>query len=172
LNATGSRTYVLDAEPQNAPIPDSAHALVWLGSEPTQAVAAWIDAGGTAIVDHQPRATGAPAWRDAGGNVIARVAPGGRGRLVALAAAFSPREMPALLDADFPTRLRSLIEGTPPPPTEAAAETMRPRTTDATASESAATPASTKPLDPWLALAIALLVLAERVVATRAREAA
>ncbi|HEX5123309.1 MAG TPA: BatA domain-containing protein [Rhodanobacteraceae bacterium] len=172
LNATGSRTYALDAQPQNVPIPDSTRALVWLGSEPTSAVSAWIEAGGTAIVDHQPRSTGAPAWRDADGNVIARVAPSGRGRLVALASTFSPREMPALLDADFPARLRNLIEGTPPPPTEAAAEAMQPRTVDATSSEVAATPASTRPLDPWLALAIALFVLAERVVATRTREVA
>src|SRR5262249_18772843 len=61
LDATGSRTYVLDAQPQNAPIPDAAHVLVWLGTEPTSAVNAWIEAGGTAIVDHQSHATGAPA---------------------------------------------------------------------------------------------------------------
>jgi len=78
LNATGTRKYALDAEAQSAPIPDSANAVIWLGLEPTPALAAWIDAGGTAIVDHQPRATGAPAWRDADGEVIARAAPSGK----------------------------------------------------------------------------------------------
>jgi len=171
LDASGTRTYALDAEPQSVPIPDSAHALVWLGAEPTPAVGAWIEAGGTAIVDHQARATGAPAWRDADGDVIARVAPRGRGRLVTLVPAFTPHDLPALLDADFPAHLRDLIDGVAPAPTSAPAEAMRPRT-GAAATGIAAEPASTKPLDPWLALAIALLVLAERIVATRTREPA
>jgi hypothetical protein len=171
LNATGTRTYALDAEPQTAPVPDSTHALIWLGAEPTPAVTAWIEAGGTAIVDHQPRATGAPAWRDADGNVIARVAPSGRGRIVALAPAFSPRDLPALLDAGFPAHLRDLLEGAAPAPTSAPAEAMQPRS-GAAALGVTATPASTRPLDPWLALVIALLVLAERLVATRTREPA
>jgi hypothetical protein len=171
LNATGAQTYALDAEPQSAPIPDSTHALIWLGAEPTPAVTAWIEAGGTAIVDHQPRATGAPAWRDADGNVIARVAPSGRGRVVALAPAFSPRDLPALLDAGFPAHLRDLLNGAAPAPTSAPAEAMQPRS-GAAALGVTATPAPTRPLDPWLALVIALLVLAERLVATRTREPA
>jgi len=171
LNATGTRKYALDAEAQSAPIPDSANAVIWLGLEPTPALTAWIEAGGTAIVDHQPRATGAPAWRDADGEVIARVAPSGRGRIVALASAFSPHDFPALLDADFPAHLRDLLEGAPPQPTRAPAEALQPRA-GAQAIAIAATPASTKPLYPWLALAIALLVLIERVVATRTREPA
>jgi aerotolerance regulator-like protein len=171
LNAIGPHTYALDAQPQNVAIPDSAHALVWLGAEPTSTVEAWIDAGGTAIIDHQPHATGAPAWRDADGNVIAHVAPSGRGRVVALAAAFSPNELPALLDAEFPRHLRDLIEGAAPPPTRAPADAMQPRTGGPAASV-AAISASTKPLDPWLALAIALLALAERIVATRSRKSA
>jgi len=171
LNASGARTYTLDAEPQNVPIPAAAQALVWLGAEPTPAVTAWIEAGGTAIVDRQPHASGAPAWRDADGNVVARVAPAGHGRLVALAFQFSPNELPALLDADFPAHLRDLIEGEAPPPTRAPAEAMQPHT-GATSGAIVAPPASTKPIDPWLALAIALLVLIERIVATRTREPA
>ena len=171
LNATGPRTFALDAQPADAPIPASARALVWLGTDPTPDVTAWIEAGGTAIVDREAHATGAPVWRDADGHVIARVAPSGRGRLVALAPALSPHDLPALLDADFPARLRELIEGEPPPPTRAPAEALQPRT-GAAASVVAAAPASTKPLDPWLALAIALLVLVERIVATRTRERA
>ena len=171
LNATGARAYALDSQPQGTPIPDSARTLVWLGAEPTPAVTAWIEAGGTAIVDHQPHATGAPAWRDADGNAIARIVPAGRGRIVALASAFTPHDMPALLDADFPARLRNLIDGATPAPTRAPAEAMQPRA-GAEAAGIAVAPASAKPLDPWLALAIALLVLVERVVATRAREPA
>lgn len=171
LAAAGGHMYTLDVEAQGTPIPDPARALIWLGAEPTPAVTAWIEAGGTAIVDHQPRADGAPAWRDGDGDVIARVAPMGRGRLVALVPAFTPHALPALLDADFPAHLRDLLEGPAPPPTRGPAAAMQPRS-GAAAGESAAAPASTKPLDPWLALAIALLVLAERIVATRRRDPA
>ena len=171
LNATGPRTYALDVAPQSAPIADSTHTLIWLGAEPSAAVTAWIEAGGTAIIDRQPRAAGAPVWRDAEGRAIARVTPSGRGRVIALAAALSPNDLPALLDADFPAHLRDLLEGAAPPPTRAPAEALHPRT-GAAAAGTTTMLASTRPLDPWLALAIALLVLAERIVATRTREPA
>jgi aerotolerance regulator-like protein len=171
LDASGTRHYVLDVEPQDVPIPAATRVLVWLGAQPTPPVDAWIEAGGTAIVDHAPRASGAPAWRDADGHVLARVAPIGNGRLVSLAATFSPQDFPALLDPDFPRHLSDLIDGTAPAPTRAPAEAMQPRTGGA-AADGRAIPASTKPLDPWLALAIALLVLVERVVAMRPREPA
>ena len=171
LARTGTRRYALDIAPQDAPIGEAAQTLVWLGAEPTPAVTKWIESGGTAIVDRQPRAAGTPTWRDASGSVLARAAPLGRGQLVALAPAFAPRELPALLDADFPERLRNLVEGAPPIPTRAPAAAIEPRT-GAQAIGLAAAPAASKPLDPWLALAIALLVLAERIVATRARQPA
>ncbi|HEY6892592.1 MAG TPA: hypothetical protein VI258_00375, partial [Rhodanobacteraceae bacterium] len=73
--------------------------------------------------------------------------------------------------ADFPSHLRDLLEGEAPPPMRAPAEALQPRT-GAAAVALAATPAATKPLDPWLALAIALLALVERILATRSREPA
>jgi hypothetical protein len=159
----------LDAQTRDVPIGAAARALVWLGADdPPPSVHAWIEAGGTAIVDDQPHADGAPVWRDDDGNVLARAKPLGNGRLVALPYALAPATMPAVLDADFPKRLLELIEGSPAPPTVAPASALQPLKRSSIATQSAFA-ASAKPLDPWIALAIALLVLLERVVATSKR---
>jgi len=139
---------------------------VWLGSALPREITAWIEAGGTALVDDQPSATGAPIWRDAEGNVLARVQTLGRGRLVALTAALSPETFPPLLDADFPQHLLDLLQGAPPAPTRASADALRPASAPSAALR-AETLASAKPLDPWLALLIAVLILIERIVAMR-----
>jgi Aerotolerance regulator N-terminal len=163
--------YAIDAQPLGTPIDSTIHDLVWLGAEVPAEVKAWIEAGGTALVSDPKRTSGATVWRDADGRALARAEPLGRGRLIALQSAFSPESLPAILDADFPDRLRGLIEGEPAPPTRAPADAARP--VPATSHMAAsATSSSTRPLDPWLALAIALLVLVERIVATRTREPA
>jgi len=167
LDAQGSTRFALDAQPQDSALGGSARELVWLGSELPPAIKSWIEAGGTALVDNQPRATGAPIWRDADGDVLARAQPLGIGRLVTLSAAFSPQTLPALLDADFPQRLFDLLQGPSPAPTRAPASALRPKHGDSTTTSAMRT--SAKPLDPWLVLLIASLFLIERVVATRAR---
>lgn len=165
LDAETPGRYVLDESPQSTVPTDASRYLVWLGAPIPPAVTAWIEAGGTAIVDDQPRATGAPIWRDANGDVLARVQPLGRGRLVTLGAAFSPQTFPALLDADFPRHLADLLEAAGPVPTRASADALRPSLVET--STDGAIPAATRPLDPWLALLIAALFLVERIVATR-----
>lgn len=160
-----------DAKPLAVAPGDDTRALVWLGTDLPTSLRAWIEAGGTAIVDDRPRAEGAPVWRDADGNVLARAQSLGRGRLVSLSSALTPATMPELLDADFPQRLLDLIEAPPAPPTVAPASALRPSAGRAASMQSALA-ASTKPLDPWLALAIALLVFIERVVATGQRKPA
>ena len=174
LNARDSGRYELDAQAEDVPLAATARELVWLGSAPPPAITAWIEAGGTALVDaalveQRPQATGAPIWRDADGNVLARVQALGHGRLVTLTAALSPDTFPRVLDADFPQHLLDLLQGSPAAPTQASADALRPSTTP-TAAEHSATLASVKPLDPWLALLIAALILVERIVATRATE--
>ncbi|HKE47457.1 MAG TPA: BatA domain-containing protein [Rhodanobacteraceae bacterium] len=171
LDAHGGDHYTLDAESQDVALHDGTRLLIWLGADPTPAIRDWIEAGGTAITDHAPRASGAPVWSDAEGNVLARAEPLGRGRLVALSAALSPQTLPELLDAEFPERLSDLLRGAPPAPTAAPASAMRPA--QSTGVDAAASiPSAAKPLDPWLALLIAALVLIERVVATRPRASA
>lgn len=169
LSARESGRFELDAQPQNVAPGSASHELVWLGSAPSPAITAWIEAGGTAIVDDQSSATGAPIWRDAEGNVLARVQPLGRGRLVTLAAALSPATFPPLLDADFPQHLLDLLQGPPPAPTRASADGLRP-VSATSAAQRATTLASAKPIDPWLALLIAALIVIERIVAMRSPE--
>ncbi|HEV7489802.1 MAG TPA: BatA domain-containing protein [Rhodanobacteraceae bacterium] len=179
LNARGMGHYKLDAQRDNVPLAATVRELVWLGSAPSQAVTAWIEAGGTALVDSapvdttlvdtRPRAPGAPIWRDADGNVLAGVQALGHGRLVTLAAALSPDSFPRVLDADFPQHLLELLQGSPAAPALASADALRPSTTPS-GTEHSARLASTKPLDPWLALLIAVLILVERIVATRSPE--
>jgi hypothetical protein len=167
LEADGSAKVGLDAAAQDAALPDASTTLLWLGSEPTPAVKSWIESGGTAIADHAPHARGAPVWRDSDGRVLARAEPLGRGRLIALDGALMPQTMPALLDADFPHRLLALVRGEPPAPTRASAVAMQPARSNDVASASAGSRAAPKPLDAWLVLAIAAVVLVERLVATR-----
>lgn len=164
--------HTLDAAAQDVALPDTTHDLVWLGSAPPQAVTDWVEAGGTAIVDAQPRATGAPIWRDAHGDVLARVQPLGRGRLVSLSGALSPQTFPALLDADFPQRLADLLQPSVPAPTRASADALRPALATSATQRDAMPAGATKPLDPWLVLLIAGLFLVERFVATRPEPAA
>jgi hypothetical protein len=169
LNARDPGRYTLDAQAQDVAVGGSVRDLVWLGPDTPPAITAWIEAGGTAIIDDQAHADGAPIWRDAKGNVIARVQPLGRGRRVTLAAALSPETFPALLDGDFPQHLADLLEGAPPAPARASADALRPALA-ASATGQSPLPTSAKPLDPWLALLIAALILIERVIATRSRE--
>lgn len=168
LNAADPGRFILDAQPQDVALGGNARNLIWLGSAIPPAINAWIEAGGTAILDAQPRANGAPIWRDAEGATLARAQPLGSGRLVTLAVVLSPQTFPALLDADFPQHLVGLLQGAPPAPTRAPAEALQPQHR-MTPAATPTIPASAKPLDPWLALLVALLVLIERVVATRPR---
>jgi len=167
FDARGSARFTLDAQPQDVALGGSERELVWLGSDLPPAIKSWIEAGGTALVDNQPRAAGAPIWRDADGDVLARVHPLGSGRLVTLSAAFSPQALPVLLDADFPQHLFDLLQGPQPAPTRAPASALRPKHEASTTTSAMRT--SAKPLDPWLVLLIASLFLVERVVATRPR---
>lgn len=167
LDAEGSAHFALDTATQDAALPDANTTLLWLGTEPTPAVRSWIESGGTAIVDHAPRAAGAPVWRDADGRVLARAEPLGRGRLVTLESAMLPQSMPQLLDAEFPHQLLALVEGEPRAPTRAPASAMAPAHANPVSATTPASRAMPKPIDAWLALALAALVLAERIVATR-----
>jgi len=160
--------YTLDAKPEGAAIGNDARWLIWLAPEIPANVAAWIDQGGTVLVANRPDATGAPIWRDANADVVARAQARGRGRVIELPHAFEPATFPALLDADFPTQLLEVLQGQPPPPTRAPADAVQPvRSGDVTGTS--ATARTNKPLDPWLALLIAVLFLTERAVATRER---
>jgi hypothetical protein len=150
--------------------PDTRH-LVWLapGALP-QSVLQWIESGGTALLDAQAEAPKIDAmsvrWRDADGTALVEDAAWGRGHMLRFTRPLQPAEMPSLLEADFPQRLRALFESPPPAPTRVAARDYAPLTSGA------AYPLPPRDLQPWLALLIALVLLAERWLASRANRAA
>lgn len=164
--------YELDAQPVATPIADDTRWLAWLAPQLSAQASAWVEQGGVALVVNQSSPDAQTLWGDAAGNVLARQQPAGRGRLLALPGALDPATLPILLDADFPDRLRSALQGPPPAPTLAHAAAVHPLRDTTLATSSAHSRDSARPLDPWLALLIALLFLIERIVATRSRKEA
>lgn len=168
-NAREPGRYELDAQPVTAPIADDTRWLAWLAPQLPAPASAWIEWGGVALVTNHPAPDAQPLWRDATGDVIARQQTAGRGRVLAMPGELTPAALPILLDADFPDRLRVALQGSPPAPTRADADAVRPQHDISRATSPANARDTARPLDPWLVLLIALLFLIERIVATRSR---
>lgn len=151
-----------------APTDPKTQVLVWLapGALPAP-VLDWIGAGGTAVLDAQTAwpQTGAraPLWRDADGAVLVEGAGYRNGRVLRFTRALTPQAMPALLEPQFPRRLRELLSAPAAAPTRVVAGDYAPRTGGPTFDLPA------RDLKPWLALLIAVLFALERWFATRPR---
>ncbi len=164
-NASEPDRYRLDEQPREAAPSANTRWLLVLGGELTPAQTNWVEAGGVALID-RPANDGSVSWRDDEGRVIASTSRLGRGRVVHWQVALTPTALPALLDADFPARLRALLEGEPAPPTRAIASTVEPLR-DASLSGGTIE----QLLTPWLLIAIAVLFALERLIATGDRKA-
>lgn len=157
-----------DIADTGAALADGSTRLVWLAPDELPAsVREWIEKGGHLLLDVQatwPASDdGVVVWRDADGQALARSAQLGHGRVTQLQRALSPAELPALLEADFPQRLRDLLDGPPAPPRLADAAAHAPLV------GGASFPESPRELDtPLLWLILALFAL-ERGFATRRR---
>ena len=154
----------------DADLPEPTRPLAWLAPGDLPApVLAWIEAGGTALMDSQatwPMAeAGTVVWRDEAGLALASAAALGRGRVVQLAQPLSPAALPALLQPDFPQRLRALLEPTPAAPTRASAEAYTPLT------GGPSFPETPRELSSWLLWLVAALFALERWVASGRRGA-
>ncbi|CAM5480779.1 BatA domain-containing protein [Sphingobium scionense] len=160
----------VDSGPLTAPLPPSDKILFWMsaGTLP-DALQRWIAQGGQAVVPSDallPQgATPAPLWQDDLARPLVEAMPIGGGRLLRFTRSLQPARMPQVLEADFPARLRALIQ----PPTVA------PQRTDAAAyaplTGGRAYPQPPADLRPWLALLIAALLLVERWFATSKKRA-
>ena len=144
---------------------------VWLqGGALPPALRQQVEAGGTALLaaDAQVPADAVlhPLWRDETGETLIEGGALGRGRLLRFARPLQPQAMPQLLDAQFPQRLRELLQATPSEPARANARSHAPQT----GARSYATPP--RELQPWLALLIALLFALERLLARQVRRGA
>ncbi|WP_235888981.1 BatA domain-containing protein [Glacieibacterium frigidum] len=154
-----------DTAAPDAPLPRPPRVLAWLAPGPLPAtVRAWIEAGGTALVPQDSEAGNAAdtvVWRDETGAAVATARPLGKGRLLRFARPLDAGALPILLDPDFPRQLAALLGDAPPLPTRVAARDVRPVT------GAPAWPQPARNLQPWLALLIAALFIAERWLATR-----
>jgi len=157
----------IDIAPASEPIGPEVRRLVWLvpGAVPPE-LRAWIEAGGTALLDAATAAPGPDAgialWRNAAGEALVLGRAMGNGRVMQLTRELSPATLPEVLDPDFPERLRTLFEPPPQPDSAyAAAHSPRPGGPEL--------PPTPRPLHPWLALLVAMLFMLERWLATSRR---
>ena len=164
--ASTSTTTGFSAAPITQPLPADAGALVWLAPGPLPtAITDWINAGGTALLDGGAEfrfpATPTVYWRDAVGAPLVEGAALGKGRVLRFTRPFNAAAMPQVLEPDFPRQLHNLLQVPAPPPSRVMARDYMPITGGASHAQ------PPRDLQPWLALLIALLLLAERWLATR-----
>lgn len=165
----------IDRREIDAALPDDSSWLLWLSPQRPESLQRWIKNGGVAVAtpaaDDIKLIDSEAVWRDEHQNVIANSQRVGQGRLVSLSGAFTPSELPALLDADFPQRLYDVFAGPLPAPTRALAAALKPELALNASSAATASLATRTPLDAWFALAIAILFAIERVWASGRRGA-
>jgi Aerotolerance regulator N-terminal len=149
-------------------LPPRDHVLVWLVPGPIpQAVSDWVSKGGTALIGNAAEvampAASESLWSDGAGRTLAEGGALGAGRLMRFTRPLVPADMPDLLAPEFAARLRDLVAPPAPPPMRVSAAAFTPATGRA--------PFKLPPRDlsPWLAAVIALVFLAERLLATRRR---
>lgn len=158
----------VDIAPLAAPLPDRGTTLAWLGGGAMPAdLVAWVRAGGTAVIPAGMAAPPGPlvsAARDGEGRSFLQAMPLGQGRLFRFTVPLSPAQLPALLEPDFPDRLRTAIRPAPMP-TRADAGDIAPDT-------GAAPSFRPQALLEWrdgIAWIVAALFLLERGLATARR---
>jgi hypothetical protein len=149
-------------------LPEGDRVLMWLipGRVPPKVID-WVSAGGTAVLGEGAQVimpdTTAALWRDELGNTLVEGAPLGAGRLLRFTRPLAPSAMPELLDANFAARLRDLITPPAPPPARVAAKAFAP------SAGVPPFPLAPRELSSWLGVLIALIFLAERLLAMRPR---
>jgi hypothetical protein len=168
--AAGASADVPVTDDANAPLADDATVLAWLRVDPLPpALLQWVERGGQVLlaVDAEPPrpVDGTVLWRDDAGALLLAASALGQGRVLRFGQALEPRAMPQLLDGRFAQRLRDALQP-PVAPTLVAAEDYAPAT------GAVASPQPARDLRPWLALAIVLLALLERWLATSRRRGA
>jgi hypothetical protein len=154
----------------SSPLPTNHQTvLVWFTAEPLPApLMAWVAQGGTLILaaDQALPHSSQPVslWQNAAGDALLQATVHGNGRLLRFTQPLQPAQLPELLDAEFPQHLRDALQAPAPPAVRADARSYRPQT------GAQPYPHAPDPLQPWLALLLALLFLCERWLATGRRE--
>ncbi len=158
----------LDLAGLDAALPPANRTLIWLGAGTLPAVLIdWIKDGGTAMVASDAVVPAdsdrVGVWADALGLPLVEATSLGAGRLLRFTRSLTPAQMPELLEADFPTRLKTVLVPAASAPRRVAAVDYSPGL--------GAHHVAPAPLDlrPWLAVLIGLVLLGERWLATLRR---
>jgi hypothetical protein len=164
--STEPKAWSIDDRLVGARVDATTAWLIWLGAELPPELLAWVREGGRLLRVEEDAQAGRVVWRDASGAPLARDESIGRGHLIRLLQPATPERLPAVLDARFPDRLRALFEGARAAPTRALAAAVQAQR------DSTAGIPTTTPLEAPLIILIALVFLAERLMATRRRSSA
>ena len=158
-NTSEPGRYRLDAQPWGTPLAPGTTWLIGLDGAPDAAMTRWIEGGGAALLDADPR--DAPA-KDTAARTHESTAPlrvrrraFGSGELVLPSAPLRVGHA-ELLEPTFPARLQRWLAGAEPAPRLALAASVAPLRGDVALSP------PERPLAPWLALAVAMLFVLER----------
>lgn len=167
VNAAWHPDVALDSNADDQAFNESSTVRAWLSAKPIgETTLAWIRNGGTLLVDARTpvpeNAQRTPLWQDEAGTVLMEQISHADTRWLRWTTALNAASMPALLDARFPQQLQALLQ-TLPAPTRAPAAVMQP------SDGAAAYPQPARELAPWLMLAIALVFLLERWMASSRR---
>ena len=169
IAAASQASGIRDIGPATQPVRPDTMALVWIAPGPLPADAqAVLARDGTVLIGATTpigEGTAISVWRDATGAPVIESIAVPRGRLLRFTRALTPAAIPALLEPDFPRRLRALFAADRPAPARVAARDYTPT------SSAASFPQPARDLRPWLTLVIAALFLIERLLATRSRRA-
>lgn len=147
-------------------LPPDSTVLIWLLPGPVpQAVTDWTMAGNTVLLASTAEiampATSAALWSDAMGRVLVEGGPLGSGRIMRFTPPLVPAEMPDLIAPEFAATLRDLVAPPALPPARVSAAAFAPY--------AGAAPYVLPPreVSAWLGVLIALVFLAERLMASR-----
>jgi hypothetical protein len=165
LKTSDTRPWQVDDQSSSAVLPAKTDALIWLGSPLPVELRPWIEGGGRALIVDDAAGPGEIVWRDDDGAALARDEGVGSGHILHLHGPLTPANLPALLDADFPDRLQTLLAAPMPPPMQAYASEVKP----VTATSPTARPEQRTDLVPLIGVLAALVFLIERLLATRRR---
>ncbi len=165
------QAHLPDAQQRDVPLvaadatpPASARIWVYLSSGKIPETARrWVQGGGTLMLVTDAVFDAGESdvlWRAEDGSILLVQQAVGNGRILQWRQPLNGTQTPQLLDAAFPERLQAVLT-TSPQPDATLASMQQPR--------SGASPVAPdpQPLQPWLMLAVALLFVAERVLATR-----
>lgn len=156
--------FVLDEAAADVAVATDTRWLFWTAGNLSAAAETWVRSGGRALtINAGADPDGSVRWRDDNAAVIAHAQAIDDGQHIVLTRNLAPEELPQLLDADFPERVRLLFADAPRAPTRGLASAATPRV----GSRSSTPPVFA--LDALLAIVIATLFLLERVLATRRR---